>query len=227
MESMTRQPGRCMEPGKKMRRFVSLLAALGLCLGMGGRREERLPLTPENILDSAFLQDRDCFCTAFSLAEREYSAEIIKKGEVLRVFRPAVIDGRTADEFFVEFWDRGMIAATYRFYFVEAEGEAFADAWRYAIRRQEELSERYGASIYDSYYGFIPSSQLGEAAKTQEEAADYFAEKGRSLTDVFCVSEDCAAEVILMSTPGERSLVSLKCHIYPEQRELAHSQESR
>lgn len=221
---MIRKFVRCMTLGKRGKRSAWMLLILAVCFAMSGCHKSLLPLTPENILDTAYLQDQNSMLTAFSLTEREYSVRKNSKGEVYTISRPVILDGREANEFFVEFWDRGMIAVTYRFYFIEAEGEGLSDAWKYAIRQQKNLSEAYGNSIYDSYYGFIPSSQFGVAVKDESEAANYFAEPGNSLGDVFPVSEDCVAEVILMSTPGEMSMVSLKYHIYPEYRPLQHSQ---
>lgn len=172
-------------------------------------------LSPEAVLEKAYMRDEAAFESAFAL---DLEAKADAPG-VYDLARTATLRGRETDRIRVEFDGGALCSIQYSFFFLESI-EAFSDAFRFATALNADASETFGSPISADYFVGSESDWLSSYSAA-DDLVFYWsrsAEDIHAVADAYLVRDDCVL-VVNLSTMDDKSYVVTATYAKP----IAHT----
>lgn len=167
-------------------------------------------LTPENILEKAFLKDKETFSEVFHVDFQREAELILAQPDNYRLLDAVELYGRTADRTDLYFVENELLQFEYQFAFSEGE-EALSQALTFAKKAVADAAGRYGASVLRERYAVSEEEPL----LSDYEADDLYRRWAKSpdephnIADAYAVSDDCVLEITLTTFDNKIYVVAL------------------
>lgn len=186
-----------------LKRFC--LCALSLAVIFAPGCASAPALSPEEVLEKAYLRDETAFETVFALS---LEAKAGAPG-VYDLARTATLCGRETDRIRLEFDGGALCSVQYSFFFLEST-EAFSDAFRFAAALNANADATHGAPISADYFAGSESDWLSSysAADDLQLCWSRGADDVRAVADAYRVRDDCVLTVNLSTMDGKNYVVA-------------------